>query len=1782
MDLSTSSPRLLQQSGLAASGAAAGVNNPESPRGILKRPDSARSSLVQNADNSSSPNVVVLTEREYEQYATSSPRPPSSGNRSGRGSAAAPARELQPPATTPLLQQKRQAGREGEKTENETENLQAGEQGEGTTSSRGNNNLDYLSAQFAQQAVDDAVTAPSTTNFVDQENALSSLTAEEIGIQIVAEESETTAKNLLDGRRAGAEDAGAGVLNGSPPPEEQKSQSQSKPSTMRNKKVDQFHKFGKQLGKTKAMDELMNDDGAAGTGKSSSRAVKSRLITAKDRNYFQSDMQEQKRERKFAVKMSPEILQMKSEDAELRSWLKFDLAFGFFVVANAVTMGIEANNPHVRSSDAAFLEDRQTTWWLNQLFLLIFMVELALRCVFDGVRQSFRKGWVQFDFTLIFIGVVDEWIVPNLNLNADLPFLAILRILRLLRLVRLVRLMDQFKELWLLVSSLINTLEAMCFLMILLIVVTYTASIFLVQTVGDLQVRKDDALLAGGSSSGSSGGATTSSGTTAASSTSSSTLLSSSAGTSGNSKDFSNIGRAMYTLLRIVTLDDWVSTIKGVTEPAVSWNSTALLELRELQGADVGEVIFMPGSQQVEEQQSDYNNYMNLRSLETTDEELYPGYPAMLVFFFLFTLVTSLGIMNLLVGRVVQTIHEASDKQEHVTHFEKLAALSDSLAYVRTWLQANAMKEDIHHILKTDAGYNAYKAGEASVAPSFVTAAKKKRLVARQKISGSDADGAGARSLPSTSGGAKKDRPEGGGEEVNYDVTKALAMEGDHFLAEEGSRAATTNGAPAASTDGDAPTVGQLEGQQGAAASLQQAGEEDPATGGAAATTSDAVRIEVVEDENKNAGTTDDATAGAAKKPLTKMPTAALGFAGKLKRGLSASKVVAAVQPPGGAGAAGGVAGKMKQSLMRRSESMMTNFRGSEREKKKKEEDVEDDNIVTYVTLAILGRLYEDPTAKKLFDRCGLQFRNLIEVYSEMREARPGDNVILADDYFEALLASLEKVSAVKMVQINCSVGKISGHLDFVEKDLFESFNALRKCSYDIWRLMGPFQSMFKARAETKPGGARGGGNTGENQQDEAAIDLFSSPDNSPLRNKGGPEATSAVLVAAVEQPGGHDAAAAAGTSLHSARIGSGHSGSSSAGKKSGTGGKSPRSSAAADGPLELNTTVDRSASSHRFRSDPTAPSSVVAVKEPRRLRKVRQLQKPGETTGDKPNQEALSPSSQHHQSAQKQQAPIVAQTDGEIQRAKKEKQAEQDALVWDRFDIFYGFFVISNGIAIGLKADNVAKDADTMWTLIDSFFYAVFCLELLQRAVLLNQLENYSDDTLLFGLFPRMERSEIFRWLPDTLKNSKKFFRDPWVVFDTIILLLGALEYILRWMGESFDGRMASVFRVFRLLRLIRIIRLFNALRELWLLMEGMVQAVGTLFWATLMLAIMIYVGAIIVKESIPTNERGNWKGKWDSLFNAMYRMLQIITFDSDYDVADSTWFSLITEVSEGNLFVFIFLLAFVVLTALGLMNLIVGVMVTQSYTIVQTEKSRLRGEAVVAAKQAMLQAKSVFASNVVVEQKQKSRNMDEFARSIRVSMAQFRDVMRNDEQLRFALEKGGITHHRIKHIFQKLSNTASSIALEKQSVLLSDFIEACLRLTQALNPVDLVACKVNFRELSLELEKLQKSVTKFYAKSIDFGGMEIYGPINHGGDGYDDEYRLAKEEHPAYLDIAKSKVEKENDHMEAQIHGLKQLTQLYLNSDSKQCGEFEIEEFRRQKNILTVPDFGAFIQIT
>ena len=109
-------------------------------------------------------------------------------------------------------------------------------------------------------------------------------------------------------------------------------------------------------------------------------------------------------------------------------------------------------------------------------------------------------------------------------------------------------------------------------------------------------------------------------------------------------------------------------------------------------------------------------------------------------------------------------------------------------------------------------------------------------------------------------------------------------------------------------------------------------------------------------------------------------------------------------------------------------------------------------------------------------------------------------------------------------------------------------------------------------------------------------------------------------------------------------------------------------------------------------------------------------------------------------------------------------KQAESDARIWDRFDVFFGLFVIANGVVIGIEIGNKNHEDTLVWSLVEFGFFIVFCTELFMRAVLSNQLVNYSDDSLSLGIFPRMSWSEVGMWLPDTLRYFPVFVRQAWV----------------------------------------------------------------------------------------------------------------------------------------------------------------------------------------------------------------------------------------------------------------------------------------------------------------------------------------------------------------------------------------------------------------------------------
>lgn len=143
-----------------------------------------------------------------------------------------------------------------------------------------------------------------------------------------------------------------------------------------------------------------------------------------------------------------------------------------------------------------------------------------------------------------------------------------------------------------------------------------------------------------------------------------------------------------------------------------------------------------------------------------------------------------------------------------------------------------------------------------------------------------------------------------------------------------------------------------------------------------------------------------------------------------------------------------------------------------------------------------------------------------------------------------------------------------------------------------------------------------------------------------------------------------------------------------------------------------------------------------------------------------------------------------------------------------------------------------------------------------------------------------------------------------------------------------------------------------------------------------------------------------------------------------------------------------------------------------------------------------------------------------------------------------------GKKNHHIV--FFPNHSLESLEICLQ---ISLANFLEACLRTTQPLQPVDVVACKVAMRELASELKHTYKAIRVFQRLADQTASSS-------------GEYRIVSEDHPAVLDIAKSKIEAHNKELEAQLFALKSLEKEYLEGDMP--SESEWAEFHYKRNCV------------
>lgn len=171
--------------------------------------------------------------------------------------------------------------------------------------------------------------------------------------------------------------------------------------------------------------------------------------------------------------------------------------------------------------------------------------------------------------------------------------------------------------------------------------------------------------------------------------------------------------------------------------------------------------------------------------------------------------------------------------------------------------------------------------------------------------------------------------------------------------------------------------------------------------------------------------------------------------------------------------------------------------------------------------------------------------------------------------------------------------------------------------------------------------------------------------------------------------------------------------------------------------------------------------------------------------------------------------------------------------------------------------------------------------------------------------------------------------------LFDLMLVLLRVADvWVLSPMGIVTGLKVFSAFRIYHVLDWVRRIRMVAAYRELWLIHQSMEKCCLTIFWIAVLLTLFGWIFGtlltVIVSDANPQRvrfdfTRSAWtiEDYWGTVPKSMYSLFQLVARDK--------WSSSLMRplVFGGRAWIILPIVAFACITALGLVNTIVGAIV-------------------------------------------------------------------------------------------------------------------------------------------------------------------------------------------------------------------------------------------------------------
>jgi voltage-gated sodium channel len=278
---------------------------------------------------------------------------------------------------------------------------------------------------------------------------------------------------------------------------------------------------------------------------------------------------------------------------------------------------------------------------------------------------------------------------------------------------------------------------------------------------------------------------------------------------------------------------------------------------------------------------------------------------------------------------------------------------------------------------------------------------------------------------------------------------------------------------------------------------------------------------------------------------------------------------------------------------------------------------------------------------------------------------------------------------------------------------------------------------------------------------------------------------------------------------------------------------------------------------------------------------------------------------------------------------------------------------------------------------------------------------------------------------------------------------------------------------RTLRIVRLVKLVRMFSAFRELWLLVGGLVNSLKALGWVGIVVVIVLYVCSILTTTEIGQNddvygsgpsydgEVWPYKEYFGTVWKSMFTLFQVLTLDGWCD-------DIVRHVVHRQPVMAIFFVVFLLITAFGLMNVIIGIIVENTLAAAQVADSRVEQQEAYARKKAVEKLEQILAKSDVNRTGEISREELAAAGQSPVVQEQFKAI--------------GLRFEEAQEIFGLLDYEGRGI------IELKRFAASCRELVGGARRRDIVQVEITVGTLAQRLDSLDR---KFSSMESEVRGL-------------------------------------------------------------------------------------------